>query len=56
MQLCAPYDKFDKIAQQYLNLEKVFIIYPGIKSYFLDHETFVMPLKDINSSEMLRQL
>ncbi|MBW2606216.1 MAG: hypothetical protein JRD05_01135 [Deltaproteobacteria bacterium] len=45
-----------KIAQQDLNLEKVFIIYPGIKSYPLDHNTFVIPLKDVNSSEILRQL
>ncbi len=45
-----------KIAQQDLNLEKVLIIYPGIKSYPLDHNTFVIPLKDINSSEIFRQL
>jgi len=45
-----------KIAQQDLNLEKVFITYPGIKSYSLDHNTFVIPLKDINSSEILRKL
>jgi len=45
-----------KIAQQDLNLEKVFIIYPGIKSYPLDHNTVVISLKNINSSEILRQL
>ncbi len=44
-----------KIAQQDLNLEKVFIIYPGIKSYPLDHNSFVIPLKDINSSEIFRR-
>jgi uncharacterized protein len=45
-----------EIAKQDLNLEKVFIIYPGIKSYPLDHNTFVISLKNINSSEILRQL
>jgi len=44
------------IAQQDLNLEKVFIIYPEIKPYPLSHNTFVIPLKDVNSSEMLQQL
>lgn len=44
-----------KIAKQDLNLEKIFIIYPGKKSYPLDHNTFVIPLKDINSSEILQK-
>ena len=41
-----------KIAQQDLNSEIFFIIYPGIKSYTLDQKMFVISLKDARAKEL----
>jgi uncharacterized protein len=44
-----------KIAKQDLNLEKIFIVYPGIKSYLSDHNTLVISLININSAKIFRE-